>query len=57
MGGLGSTWMSWEASSKRKPRLALNDSIEVIQASLAQDTDSLYPRRRENCYDYKFKLI
>lgn len=43
--GLGSTWMSWEASSNRKPGLALNDLIEVIQESLAQDTASLIPQK------------
>lgn len=57
MGGLDSTHVSWEASWKRNPRLARNDLIEVIQASLTRDTASLYPRRRENCCDSKFKLV
>lgn len=54
--GLGSTWISWKASWRRDPRLALN-IIEVIQASLAQDTASTHPRGRENCSDGKFKFI
>ena len=57
VGGLDSTRVSWEASWKRNPRLAHNNLIEAIQASLTQDTASLYPRRRENCRDSKFKLI